>query len=375
MQITHDPVTDRKFFAPLHGLRGIAALFVVVSHFAANNLFLLPIPLLYGQGGVGVKIFFVLSAFLLTTHLCKDLQRSPQRAIPIFQYFIHRVFRIYPLYFFVLIGHVLLNDISITDFFNHLLLLQGWGELWAIPIEFYYYFVIPVVAVLALYLSKGFLYLLFTIAILTTLYIGIVMPEEVFNISRIIFIPKMVPFLLGSLMALLLSKGGYLYKKKRMMRFVPHLSLLGLGISIIFSFIIAKRYLPIPFAPWLFVVTGLSATGLIYSALQPNAISMVLKSRFLVFIGQISFSIYLLHVFALRLVKSFVHLPAPLLAWLLLGFCILAAYISYRLIEQPGIKTGKMIANRLPLLFNLKIASILPQLFWRPRVNHQITTK
>jgi len=50
----------REFFPALHGLRGIAVLFVVFSHLGGLGLFLFPIPH-DGIGKVGVWIFFVLS--------------------------------------------------------------------------------------------------------------------------------------------------------------------------------------------------------------------------------------------------------------------------------------------------------------------------
>ena len=119
--------TDKGFFAPLNGLRGIAVLYVVISHLGNGGLFLLPIPH-DAIGKVGVWIFFALSAFLLTTHLCRDLDATSSRVSSLLQYIVHRVFRIYPLYIFVLIGHMIIGDISKVDLLKRLLLIQGWGE-------------------------------------------------------------------------------------------------------------------------------------------------------------------------------------------------------------------------------------------------------
>jgi hypothetical protein len=84
--------TNKKFFAPLHGLRGIACLYVAVAHLGQYGLFLLPLPH-DGIGKVGVWIFFSLSSFLLTTHLCRDLETTSSKVFSLLQYAVHRIFR------------------------------------------------------------------------------------------------------------------------------------------------------------------------------------------------------------------------------------------------------------------------------------------
>lgn len=337
-------LTDRGFFAPLHGLRGIAVLYVVISHLGNGGLFLLPIPH-DAIGKVGVWIFFALSAFLLTTHLCRDLETTSSRVSSLLQYIVHRVFRIYPLYIFVLIGHMILGDISKMEFLKHLLLIQGWGELWAIPVEFQYYFIIPVIAISFLYLPRRCVSLLLMVVLTAALFYGLKQPASVFS-NELNAFPKLAPFLLGSMLALQLYKKAS-SESRELSLLIPLACLVGLLVTTVLYRCLAKGCLSNLFAPWLSIAIGASVVGLIYAALQPNVIGSLLGAKPLVFLGEISFSVYLLHIFVIRLVQKANDLPAGIEAWLSLGLCVLCASVSYWAIERPGIRAGKIISQKL----------------------------
>ncbi|MCX5871538.1 MAG: acyltransferase [Deltaproteobacteria bacterium] len=349
--------TNKIFFAPLHGLRGIAALYLVVAHLGQYGLFLLPIPH-DAIGKVGVWIFFVLSAFLLTTHLCHDLETTSSKVFSLLKYTVHRIFRIYPLFIFSLTIHLIYRDISRIEFIQHLFLIQGRSELWAIPVEFQYYFIMPVIAMSTLYLPRRKVILLLAATLMVALFYGIAQPASVFS-NKLNIIPKLAPFLLGSILALLL------YKKKpaspqsqpKFVFFTPTACLVMLLITTVLFRCIAKNYISISFAPWLSIAIGASVMGLIYFALQPTAVSTLLGARPLVFLGEISFSVYLLHMFVIRFALSLHGLPIVTKAWLSLGLSVLCAIISYWIIERPGIHIGKKISQKLrtnfPAAFNV----------------------
>jgi peptidoglycan/LPS O-acetylase OafA/YrhL len=89
---------------------------------------------------------------------------------------------------------------------------------------------------------------------------------------------------------------------------------------------------------------GLAASAGIYCALHRNRISTVLASRPLVFLGEISFSLYLTHMFIIRAIQP--HLSPGLFAgWIALGACISVAYLTYLLIERRGIAAGKSVSR------------------------------
>lgn len=102
---------------------------------------------------------------------------------------------------------------------------------------------------------------------------------------------------------------------------------------------------------------GLTATAVslfIMFALSTSRFSTWLQSRPLVFLGRISYSVYLYHAIILL---SLVHLfygKVPLgLLWAATAFLtICVATLSYHLVEVPGIQLGKVprLERRLPML-------------------------
>lgn len=132
-----------------------------------------------------------------------------------------------------------------------------------------------------------------------------------------------------------------------MRNFISLTCLVGLLVTTVLYRSIAKGYISDSFASLLSVAIGVSVVGLIYVALMRcGIISRLLAVRPLVFLGKISFSIYLLHIFVIRLVQTS-DLPNTTQAYLSLGLCIFCASISYWAIERPGIYAGKVISQKL----------------------------
>ena len=337
------------FWASLHGLRGIAVLYVVVSHLGNLGLFLIPLGH-DGIGKVGVWIFFGLSAFLLTSRLYSDLQSTGSKPLSILVYFVHRVFRIYPLYIAVLAARVLLGHMSVMEMFSHISLVAGHGELWAIPVEFKYYFIVPCVALVASALGVRYCVFFLVVAVLAAVNCGAWWPDSVFSNELLLF-PKITPFLLGSILALVSNPDKISLRKApgRLPSSISLLSPVALVVVTIAYRGLGKGWLPTDTAPWLSTAIGVSAVGLIHSGLGTNIVSLALRSRPLVFLGEISFSLYLTHMFVIGLINNMNILPAPLQAWLSIAVCVLCASVSYSVIERPGILAGKVISRRLQM--------------------------
>lgn len=130
----------------VHGLRGLACLIVLVIHSVGGALPWTD-PYIRGTGKIGVWLFFVLSAFLLTSGLVRK-----HRASNMAQYGLNRVLRILPplavaalVYFLMGKGGVTSGDIAL----GIVTLREGPNHFWTIPVEFKFYVVLPV-AVLAM---------------------------------------------------------------------------------------------------------------------------------------------------------------------------------------------------------------------------------
>src|SRR6266699_4376754 len=114
MQITrkHDhgsiwiPSTPLPHMVQLDALRAFAVLAVLVGHFTptTSKLFL-PFKLV-DLGGFGVRLFFVISGFLITGILLRSKSYCEKDRLPILyafrQFYARRVLRIFPLFYLVL---------------------------------------------------------------------------------------------------------------------------------------------------------------------------------------------------------------------------------------------------------------------------------
>lgn len=146
----------------LDGLRGIAVLCVALSHMSHMHMTLL-IPALNfaGLGKFGVYLFFTLSAFLLTVPFYKRLVYE-LTAQTWTNYAFRRFTRIFPLFLIFLVASVVLTsigiplpfNISLHDFWQHLMLRKGEGVLWSIPVEVTYYAVLPVLVLLCSFVLR-----------------------------------------------------------------------------------------------------------------------------------------------------------------------------------------------------------------------------
>lgn len=95
---------EKIHFKGLNGIRFLAAFMVIVAHIESFKKFAL-LPnlrennIIAQLGPQGVKIFFVLSGFLITYLLLSEVKRTGKIAIR--KFYIRRVLRIWPLYFLI----------------------------------------------------------------------------------------------------------------------------------------------------------------------------------------------------------------------------------------------------------------------------------
>jgi len=136
--------------AALDGLRGVAVLLVLLSHASPHFPVIHPAFNFKGAGKYGVYLFFLLSAYLLDRQIALAMRRGERNYWG--NYFLRRVLRIYPLFAVALVLHLLLTLLGITtviknweDAAAHLMLQEGKGVFWSIPVEMTYYLVSPVI--------------------------------------------------------------------------------------------------------------------------------------------------------------------------------------------------------------------------------------
>lgn len=144
----------------LDGLRGISILLVLLGHWALSDhapRWLTP----FGHfGNIGVRFFFIISGLLITTLLLKERGRTG--SISIRQFYLRRVFRIFPAaYFLILViaifaawgrialrpGEVLYASIFLMNYHDFRALYLG--QLWSLAVEEQFYLFWPALLLLA----------------------------------------------------------------------------------------------------------------------------------------------------------------------------------------------------------------------------------
>jgi peptidoglycan/LPS O-acetylase OafA/YrhL len=141
----------------LNGLRAFAVSAVLIHHY-------IPTGWQFGAN-FGVKLFFVLSGFLITSILIRARNRCEENETPMLSalraFYIRRFLRIFPLFYIVIITAAFLNAEGVREYLVYLLTYtinlkmgsQGWfidhlAHFWTLAIEEQYYLVWPWIVLL-----------------------------------------------------------------------------------------------------------------------------------------------------------------------------------------------------------------------------------
>lgn len=332
MKHTHIPNLD--------GLRGLAALSVVISHAAKGGL--LP-EVIFGHalGEYGVMVFFALSGFLM--QLLYAEQNFNKREI--FNFAVSRFARVYPLFALAIIFHWALFSAGFTgadvpepyitidtqDLWLHLLLLKGENVFWTISPEFQFYGFFILIWFLT-FKTRGQTYPFITVLLLLIIT-NMVM---IHGANKTLLLYSFNFFLTGALAGHIYAKYGEVIKARTRGAEFLFLGLLFiLSLPPLYRVVFQTEQLK-----FLSPVNSLIAGGLVFfAAVGGKYIDWFLGHKWTRFLGLISFSLYLLHMPLLTFYTG-LALDWPVHPWLLFfPFCALiiaASTASYTLIENPA---------------------------------------
>ena len=293
---------------PLTAIRGFAALWVV-GHHLQFELAYLGYPFagwLFRPGYVAVDIFFVLSGFVITA-VHRDLSRAT-----VGDFFLRRIFRLYPLHLFVLaliLGLWLwsearfgahdpterLRDLPIVILLLQPYFIHGltWNTVsWSIGVELLCYALFPLfVAALRRMEFAGCALILLMMAVI----------ERHVHSEMVWGWPAVARGLAGFGLGMAVQQMTVLVRppRARTATLVEVAALLGILVAVLAG---TLRIIPLLAA---LLIWGLAA--------ERGLIARGLGAGWCVWLGRISFSVYLLHPTLIDL--AFVWLPPGRLAW------------------------------------------------------------
>ncbi len=335
----------KRFRTDIQGMRALAVLAVVLYHAG--------VPFLPG-GYVGVDIFFVISGFLITGLLLREIERSGRVSFK--DFYARRIRRLLPASALVLLATVvgakllvpplLLPDmakdaVATSLFFANMRFAQTgtdylagtspspFQHYWSLALEEQFYLVWPLIMVLvaafaAAHRRKWLAGVLVVLSVLSLLggvvLTGISQPWAFFSLPT-----RAWELGLGGLVALaaplLVRMGG------KLARAVGLLGLILVGASIV----VFTHDLPFP--GWFALIPVLGAALMIGGG-QIHELR-VLQAPVLQYVGNISYSLYLWHWPLLTLAK--IRLGENFNGWIALGLVALSlglADLTYRHVEQ-----------------------------------------
>jgi len=292
-------------FEELESIRGIAALLIVILHISLFNQITF-----FNNCYLMVEIFFVLSGFVIH----RTYQKKITTLKKLLEFWFLRFGRLYPIHLIFLFGYLLLEFIKyllvskvgaaykiqpfndqnyIEAFILNLFLMQGlWnhykdyplfnGPAWSISVEFYTYFVFALIN-LKFYQFKHYFYLG-----ISAFSIYFLIKGDLFYLS-FGFLRCLAGFFIGCLVSECININRFNINK--------YISFICLAIIIVLLSVKNQNNTNLDFL--IYFPTAL----LIYSLCKrPDGhLNKALKMKFLIWLGTISYSVYMSHYIILRI--------------------------------------------------------------------------
>jgi peptidoglycan/LPS O-acetylase OafA/YrhL len=345
MTTSSSPVGSREHFPRFDGLRALAVAFVLIGHLVQMKVPAMPRPILVLLGtatGSGVDIFFVLSGFLITKILLSE--RGKPAALRVF--WLRRFLRIFPPYYLLI---ALLAIVApspaipwcaayLSNYYFVLSDTDGpLSPTWSLAVEEHFYLVWPIIA-LSLTPQRARKVVVFGIipaAILSTVVLGLLNVEHLKMLTYKGTHARMLSLGIGCLLAL----SRALDDPKTRVRVMVAV-FVGLLVGAVIASAAGERFHPLV-TQFRFALVSLTVFIIGLYASPTSLIHRVLESRPLVALGRISYGVYLYHM-PIYLAVSRLEPSGPItysqytaLAALRVGLTLLAAQLSFKLIESP----------------------------------------
>ncbi len=366
---------DRMKLKFIDSTRGIAILMVILVHTSQkiDSLdFLTSVIASYGQ--MGVQLFFIASAYTL----CLSSFKRDKENLPLVKFGIRRYFRIAPAYYLALLGYLFISLIlsklqsgefilaekyTFKNILSNIFFIHGFYPPannnivpggWSIGTEIAFYSIFPAliyIAKVTLTTSRKKIFAFVFFGILFSQLMLMLLVFIGYNISNNNFIyfniiNQLPVFLIGIGYFFLSKRSGFLLNWKLNFIFFILFSLLSVlpgysGVDYYFSFIPT--------------ISGISFVFLIELIKKFN----FLNPKILIRIGQVSFSMYLIHFIFAQLITGFLASKFIVLNGTvsLLVFYLLSVFLTFgfallseKFIEKPSIEFGKKLIRKIDII-------------------------
>lgn len=337
---TFEQFKRAKFFPTIDGLRAISVILVITFHAAE--------PAFQGINGyLGVTIFFVISGFLITTLLLREEENTGR--INIRNFYIRRIFRIFPLYYlalgtysFLVIGLNLGSDPA--QFLQRLPLLATYnGEFagsgtfshsWSLGIEEKFYLFWPALGFAAPITVRKRL-------VLTTALLTVSVATD--NLDGWRYFAIYTPILAGCLLAVVMNNERGFIQVKKIIQPVCSIPIFALTA---YLFIVNNE------EGYQHVAFSIAATLLFPTLIcGPAWVRTLLSLTPLRWIGTLAYGAYLFHPLVMALADKLIQPNGSLIeqiarTLLILGTTVAFAAALNKTFEKPFIHLGARLIRR-----------------------------
>lgn len=352
------------YIKSLDGLRGVAVLLVIIYHFGKKLEF---ISFDFELGWIGVQLFFVLSGYLITRILVKE--KEQQFSFYMKRFYWRRILRIFPIYFLYLFFITALyfvtkepKDFSFaapflfTYTYNYSVLFPEWGitnlysHLWSLSVEEQFYLFWPLLVFLLSInglkrLCLGLIILVPVFRFFMATWLAPYGGDDYIGLSIYWFtISHLDAFAVGGIMNIISEKSQVKIVSYRWIIWVVVITagivnLLNYNMDLTTYEISSFGYL-LPSLEnyqhvWSYSILNILFACIIIKSVRKG--SNLLQNKVLVFIGKISYGIYLYHFIAILAIKKLTNQPLinEFVTFLLYMVLVLGiSYMSYIVIEK-----------------------------------------
>ena len=357
-----------KYLPSIDSLRALAVLAVIIYHVDVNYL---------PGGFLGVDLFFVLSGYLISSLIIKEYRKTG--SLNLYNFYIRRARRLLPaVYFMITVGlvvMVLFNEVLLRkshldaifgyiyssnwwyifhklDYFDSFGAQSPFKHLWSLAIEEQFYMIFPLLFLLinrkkkskdvTYKLNKNFLYVVLGLILVSL--IAHILLFDINNISRIYFGTDTRAFSL-----LVGVVGAILYPMEKLhAKVTPQQNIMYSVVSLVsIATLITVMIYTSEYNTWLYrggflLVAILGLIVIISSGKQHTLMSRLLSFKPVVFIGKISYSLYLWHFPILVLTTPVSEIGNPNIIFVILRVILtfVLASASYVFVETPIRKLG-----------------------------------